>query len=88
MIPENFDQANAIFRPPSDLTHQCGAILAFKSVIETGSLEGSPLVVTAWKPSDLELAAILRGKPIFVSFLGGLPPHFVTTDFHAATHPE
>lgn len=88
MTPVTFPQANARFGPPSDLAEsQCMTIHAYQGKVERGSVEGSPIVVTAWKPSPQELNAMIEGSPIFLSFLGGLPPHFVTTDFQQATHP-
>ncbi len=88
MTPTTFPEANATFRPPTDLEEsQCRTIHAWQGTIERGSCEGVPLTVTAWKPSETELAELNAGKPIFLSCLGGLPPHFLTTDFVSATNP-
>jgi hypothetical protein len=67
---------------------QCMAIPGFVGVVERGSVEGAQVVVVAWKPSPQEIEALSNGSPIFLSCLGGLPPHFLSTDFHAATHPQ
>ena len=88
MTPTTFPEANSQFGPPPDLTkEQCGSIPAFMGDVKSGSCEGAPLVVTAWKPNAQELADIINGKPIFFTCLGGLPPHFITTDFVSATNP-
>lgn len=88
MTPTSFPEVNKIFRPPNDLAEsQCGAIPAHVGIIQGGSMDGSIQVVVAWKPSAEEIDAIIEGKPVFLSVIGGLPPHFLTTNFHAATHP-
>lgn len=88
MTPVDFPECNRVFGAPNDLTEsQVAAIPAYTGQIEGGSLDGVPIVVTAWKPDERELALLNAGHPIFLSFLGGLPPHMPTMHFHAATHP-
>lgn len=89
MTPTNFPESNARYGPPADLEeNQCHTFYAWHGVVGSGSsCEGAKLVVTAWQPSPEELAEINAGKPIFLSCLGGLPPHFLTTDFKTATEP-
>lgn len=88
MTAEHFPEANARFTAPSDLAEsQCLTIPAYQGIVTGGSVDGSPIVVVAWKPSPQELADLVAGKPIFLSCIGGLPPHFLSTDFHSATHP-
>ena len=88
MTPVDFPQSNARFGPPDGVAEsQVMAIRAFVGRVAGGSMDGESLVVTAWQPSPEELAALNAGQPLFLSFLGGLPPHFPTVDFHAATHP-
>lgn len=89
MNPTNFPQANAHFVAPKDLDEsQCLGIHAFKGLIKGGSVDGSPVVVTAWLPTPEELAVLNSGKPLFISWLGGgLPPHYPSVDFKTATHP-
>lgn len=84
-----FPQANIEFKPPVDLEEsQCMTVPAFKGEIATGSCEGSPVVITAWMPSESERKDIAEDKPIFLSFLGGgLPPHMMTTDFNINLNP-
>ena len=89
MNPASFPESNRTFGPPGDLSEsQCMSIRAYIGVIERGSLEGAHVVVTAWQPTPEEIELIKEGKPIFISFIGGLPPHFPTMSFHAATHPQ
>lgn len=88
MTSTNFAQANSTFGPPPDLTDtQCNTIYAYQGRVERGSVEGSPIVVVAWKPDARELARIAAGEPIFLSCLGGLPPHFLSTSFAEAANP-
>lgn len=89
MTPVHFPESNARFGPPSDLAEsQCMTIHAYHGKISGGSVDGATVVVTAWKPSPEEIEKISKGSPIFISCLGGLPPHFLTTDFDTAVHPS
>lgn len=62
-------------------------IHAYQGKVNGGSVDGSQIVVTAWRPSPEEVKAIIEGSLIFLSFLGGLPPHFATTEFQQAINP-
>ncbi len=85
MTPIKFPEANTRFGPPSDLEEsQCATIHAYLGKLAEGSLDGSPIVITAWKPSPEELQAMNEGAPVFLSFVGGLPPHFACTSFEIA----
>lgn len=88
MTPVSFVQANANFSAPSDLhEQQVRTIPAFKGEVKFGSCDGVPLVVVAWKPDERELQALNAGEPVFLSCIGGLPPHFLTVSFTEATNP-
>lgn len=88
MMPVKFDEANCRFGPPSDADEsQVQTIHAYRGVIERGSMEGACIVVVAWKPTPQEIERIAAGAPIFLSCLGGLPPHFLSTDFQSAISP-
>lgn len=88
MTPITFPEANASFKAPSDLhENQVATIMAYFGPIPGGSMDGEKMVVVAWKPSPDELAALNSGAPVFLTTLGGLPPHFITTDFASATNP-
>lgn len=89
MTPANFPEANTRFGPPEGLAEsQVATIHAYDGRVRGGSLDGERVVVTAWHPSVDELLQLARGQPIFLSFIGGLPPHMVTTDFAKATNPR
>ncbi len=84
----DFHEANTTFGPPADLDpSQCKTIRAFRGVVPAGSLEGAPLVVTAWKPTVEEIGMIVSGHPVYLSILGELPPHFITAHFQQAINP-
>jgi hypothetical protein len=88
MEPVTFPQATTIFGPPPGLSEsQVRSIPAYVGQVRTGSCDGLPQVVVAWKPTPAEIEAIRNGCPIFLSIIGGLPPHCLTTDFESATHP-
>lgn len=88
MIPVDFPESNILFGPPPDLDHsQCRTIFAYDGRITGGSLDGARVVVTAWQPTEQELELLKQGRPVLLTFIGGLPPHMVSLDFHAATHP-
>lgn len=85
MIPVIFPQANARFGPPSDLDEsQCMTIHAYLGKVVGCSIDGADQVITAWKPTADELALLNAGQPVFLSCIGGLPPHFITCDFESA----
>lgn len=82
MTPATFKQANGILRPPEDLTDdQCESISSFTGQIQGGNLDGAPTFSVAWKPSLEELEAIALGEPVFLTVIGGMPPHFLTVGF-------
>lgn len=88
MIPIAFPEANMNFKAPDDLEEsQCATIPAYRGKIAGGSVDGIDVVVVAWLPSSEDLRRLAQGEPIFLSVVGGLPPHFLTTDFYTATHP-
>lgn len=71
MIPVQFPEANTKFGPPSDLE---------ESQCQTIAAHVS-------QPTEDEIRQIVLGAPIFLTCLGGLPPHFITTNFQQATNP-
>lgn len=88
MTPITFPEANASFKAPADLhENQVATIMAYCGPIPGGSMDGEKMVVVAWKPDAAELEALKAGAPVFLTTLGGLPPHFLTVDFHNATNP-
>lgn len=88
MTPAEFEQANKEFQPPQGMdSSQCSPIRVFVGQAEGGSCDGIPIVVSAWKPSDDELEEMINGQPVFITFVGGLPPHTVSTKFDRAVRP-
>lgn len=88
MNPIHFPEANRQFNPPPDLDEsQCMAVPAYVGEVKQGSVDGVTIVVVAWQPNAQDIKRIIEGNPIYLSCVGGLPPHFLTTDFHSATHP-
>lgn len=89
MIPVSFPEANSKFGPPPELdASQCLTIHAWVGPVKGGSLDGATAVVTAWKPSPQDIERMQGGAPIFLACLGGLPPHFLCTDFEEAKNPQ
>lgn len=85
MTPTNFPQANARFGPPETYDEsQIATIYAHNRVIQGGTLDGDTQVIVAWKPSAAEAMEIFQGKPIYLSMIGGLAPHCLTTSFEDA----
>lgn len=88
MTSVDFPESNCTFGPPSDLEEsQCMRIHGYRGEVQQGSVDGVPIIIVAWKPSKEDLEELNNGKPLFLSFLGGIPPHFVTTDFRYANSP-
>lgn len=83
-----FAEANTLYGPPLGMTEeQVKTVHCWEGYAGRGSCDGSKMVVTAWKPRPDELAALNAGEPVFLTVLGGLPPHFITTNFAEATNP-
>jgi hypothetical protein len=89
MTATNFPESNCRHGPPPSLEEsQCRTIDSYHGTVVGGSCDGLPVFVTAWRPSREELEALMAGHPVFLSFVSNaLPPHFLSVDFHAATHP-
>ncbi len=89
MTPVNFSGANKMFKAPPDFEEsQVKTIPAFIGSVKGGSCDGQHVTVVCWQPTAEEIAAMLQGEPIFLTWFGlGLVPHMLTTNFHDATHP-
>jgi len=86
MTPIDPPVSNAVFGAPADLDEsQVHPIRGFRFEIRSGNLDGSNAVVVAWRPDEQDIEAINRGDPIFLTCIGGLVPHFLTTQFTVAT---
>jgi hypothetical protein len=89
MIPATFAGSNCTFKAPSDMDEtQVLSIDGFLGSIGGGNLDGSQFVVVAWKPTPEELAELNQGGLVYLSMLGGLAPHFITTDFGFASYQK
>jgi hypothetical protein len=88
MIPVRFPQANVAFKHPEGLDEsQVRTVMAYTGPVVGGSVDGETMVVVAWQPDPMDLVRLQAGAPVYLTTLGGLPPHFLTTDFDTATHP-
>lgn len=89
MLPFSFKESNKTFTNPEDLDEsQCGSLKAYAGIVEGGSLDGCPQIVTCWQPTTREIELLKEGKPIFISFISqGIPPHYLSMTFEEATHP-
>ena len=88
MTPHHFPEANVAFSAPPDLSEeQVKTIAGYVGQVKGGSMDGSTICVVAWKPTTEELARLVRGEPLFLSFSGGLPPHFPCVSFNEAIQP-
>ena len=87
MWPTDFPQANMTFGPPEGLAEsQVRPVRAHDGTVERGSMEGSRLVVTAWFPEACDIQRLIQGGPVYLAFVGGLPPHLAATTFEEATN--
>jgi hypothetical protein len=85
MTATTFEQANCKFGPPGDMTDtQCGTVSAFKGQSRGGPLDGVEIVVVAWQPTPEDLQRLNDGHPVFLTSVGGLPAHFLSTSFEEA----
>lgn len=86
MEPTIFPEANRRHGPPEGMDEsQVRTIPSFVGAVHGGPLDGSVVSVVAWKPSPEELAELQAGAFVYLSVLGGLPPHCMETSFKEAT---
>lgn len=88
MTPSDFPDSNSVFGPPPGLEEsQCLSIPAYVGEVRGGSCDGLRHVIVAWRPSEEELRDLQQGGLVYLSVIGGLAPHYLSTDFHTASHP-
>ena len=88
MIPAPFPQSNISVVAPNDLDEsQCMTIPGYHGRVKGGNLDGATILVVAWQPTEQEIELIKAGGPIYLSFVGGIPPHFPSMSFEEATNP-
>lgn len=87
MIPQEFEQSNVILGPPKGLneTH-VKSLPMFRGETKQGPFEGGEFFVSVWKPTPLELEQLVEGGFVYLTMLGNVPPHVLTTSFEAATN--
>lgn len=88
MKPATPPVSSTVFKAPNSLDEsQVHAIAAYKNVIPPGSnLDGAAFVTVAWRPTPEELIELNNGGLVYITTIGGLLPHFVTTSFSVATY--
>lgn len=80
-----FPESNRKFKPPTGYADsQVGTIPAYVGEIKAGACEGAGCVVVAWKPSEADLKILNEGGAIYLTTLGGLPAHMLSTSFENA----
>lgn len=78
-------RTNIIGAPGDGSMPECGAIEA--TVAQDA--EGRRVYVTAWEPSEEELAAMLRGEKVWLTiWANGLPPASIVAGPCPLTFPE
>lgn len=77
MNPIDFEHSNCLYVKPAGWTdEQCQSLATFKGVNE----DGHPLIISCWKPTELEIADIVAGKPVYLHVLTNIqPPVLLTT---------
>jgi len=89
MIPITFPQVNTIFGPPPELDEsQCRKVPAYAGTVAGGSMDGSAIIVVAWQPGDEDRKRINEGKPVYLTVVGGLVIHMLSTTFEEAIKPS
>lgn len=88
MTPIQFPECNAMFGPPEGMAEsQVMTIPAYVTQAIGGSVDGCRVAIVAWQPTEEEREKISTGAPIFISFIGTLPPHFPSVTFKQALNP-
>jgi hypothetical protein len=83
-----FSEANRTIGAPAGFEEtQVQPARVYCGIAEGGSCDGVPISVVAWQPTPEEILNIIGGGPIYVTMMGGVAPHFVTTSFDQATKP-
>jgi hypothetical protein len=86
MNATDFPEANTKHGPPPGLDEShVKTIPSFKAQIEGGPHDGTEMVVVAWRPTPEDLKRLNAGALVYLSMMGGLCPHFLSTSFKDAT---
>jgi len=81
---EQFPESNCVFKSPPDLEGSCQEIRAYQGQCTSGIFDGAMQCITAWRPSEHDMEMMRRGNPIYLTVMGGLPPHRLSTSFNEA----
>lgn len=78
MLPHNFDESNFTFTKPKGWTdEQCSDLPVFRGKYE----DGTPVIISYWKPNKEDLDAMNNGEGIYLSIVGeGMPPVSLFTE--------
>lgn len=88
MTPEVFPECNSRFNPPPNLDEsQCHTLPAYAGMVLGGSCDGLAQVVVAYRLSLEDIEEIAKTGVIYITMLDGLLPHYLSFNFHDATHP-
>lgn len=82
MTPTTFPEANLIITPPDGIPESLvKPIAAFQGQFNGGGFDGATKTVVAWQPSPEERGRLIAGASVFVTFIGAIPVHHVSTVF-------
>jgi hypothetical protein len=90
MMPLEFQGTNVTLLVPNDLIAMKTKARSVRGRIlqvAKGPLDGLAVAVVAYKPSPLDISRLLAGEPIYISFLAGVPPHYVSATLDEAIKP-
>jgi hypothetical protein len=88
MEPSEIPVSNATYGPPIGYAEsQVQSIKAYRGDVPGPSpMEGDLFVAVAWKPSAEDLQRLQEGGLIYLTMIGGLAPHFLTTNLEEACY--
>ena len=81
MNPAHFPEANIKLKSPPDMEGSCMEIAAWSGQIMNGMWDGTQAFVTCWEPTPEELEDLNNGGKVYLSVMGGMPPHNLSTIF-------
>lgn len=76
MTPTAFDEENAVLDPPVDMTlDECSVLSVYKGNMQ----DGTPVVISCWKPTKEEWEEIQKtGRVWLIVYGNGMPPVALT----------
>lgn len=86
MTPTDFPESNSTFKAPEGWDDsQCQPIKAYHGDAH-GQLDGTKIIIVCWQPTAQERREIAAGANLYVTFVSGIVPHFITTEFKEASN--